>query len=240
MNTTNHFTPNQTNLVLGVQTPDLEDGIHTWDTFVKACEGKALGFISRFYMEQSEDWMHFIPYIAFRHTDPDTGERRVYVYQRTNKVGEAKLGGNYSIGIGGHVELNSCIEDSQVSSKAYLDIESSLTMAAKTEISEEIKFDSDDQIIQRDWPEAGELITQTHDISGAMVFFGRADMSNNNVGKFHIGLFFVIDTTSENLQVAEEELLHVGFKNKAQFDELVATGKVEGWSQTLAEIAFSA
>lgn len=56
-----------------------------------------MGFFNRDEIEQDESYLQIIPYVVLKH------KNRVFAYQRTKKSGEKRLHGNWSIGVGGHV-----------------------------------------------------------------------------------------------------------------------------------------
>ena len=57
-----------------------------------------LGYLGRKLAETDPTHKQIIPYVVAR-----TSDRRYLCYQRTNKSGEKRLHGNWSIGIGGHM-----------------------------------------------------------------------------------------------------------------------------------------
>ena len=61
-----------------------------------------LFFAERDYMEQCSHYKQVIPYLVL--TRGEGGSRRVLCYQRRSKHTEARLGGLWSVGFGGHIE----------------------------------------------------------------------------------------------------------------------------------------
>jgi predicted NUDIX family phosphoesterase len=61
-----------------------------------------LFFAERDYMEQCSHYKQIIPYLVL--TRGEGGSRRVLCYQRRSKHTEARLGGLWSVGFGGHIE----------------------------------------------------------------------------------------------------------------------------------------
>lgn len=70
-----------------------------------------LFFAERDYMEQCSHYKQIIPYLVL--TRGEGGARRVLCYQRRSKHTEARLGGLWSVGFGGHIEP----EDSTVGAR---------------------------------------------------------------------------------------------------------------------------
>jgi predicted NUDIX family phosphoesterase len=64
--------------------------------------GAHLFFAERDYMEQNSHYKQLIPYIVLRRGDG--ADARVLCYQRRAKHTEARLGGLWSVGFGGHIE----------------------------------------------------------------------------------------------------------------------------------------
>ena len=64
--------------------------------------GDRLFFAERDYMEQNSHFKQIIPYLLLTRGHGD--ERRVLCYQRRTKHTEARLGGLWSVGFGGHIE----------------------------------------------------------------------------------------------------------------------------------------
>jgi predicted NUDIX family phosphoesterase len=59
-------------------------------------------FAERGYMEQNSHYKQIIPYLLLQRGQDD--EARVLCYQRKTKHTEARLGGLWSVGFGGHIE----------------------------------------------------------------------------------------------------------------------------------------
>lgn len=77
---------------------------------------------TRYLMEENENFKQIIPYIAF------ISNNKVLVYKRSIKGGENRLHNKYSLGVGGHVDLES-------KEKSALE---AVLNTAKREVEEEI------------------------------------------------------------------------------------------------------
>lgn len=77
-----------------------------------------LFFAEREYMEQCSHFKQVIPYLVLTRGSNET--ERVLCYQRRTKHTEARLGGLWSIGFGGHIEPEDCDAGSR-RSKAILE-----------------------------------------------------------------------------------------------------------------------
>jgi predicted NUDIX family phosphoesterase len=111
---------------------------------------------TRYLMEENFHFKQLIPYIAF------ISNGKVLVYKRSNKIGEGRLVDKYSLGVGGHVDLE--CDDSKSALDVFLD-------AAIREVKEEINID----IERKDL----EVVLSINDDS-------------NDVGKVHFGVGFII------------------------------------------------
>lgn len=87
-----------------------------------------LFFAERDYMEQCSHYKQIIPYLVL--TRGEGGARRVLCYQRRSKHTEARLGGLWSVGFGGHIEP----EDSTVGARRSIAL---LEATALREMEEE-------------------------------------------------------------------------------------------------------
>lgn len=54
--------------------------------------------------ETNERFLQVLPYVALRHNDIENGTIKYFVYQRGVGGNENRLHGNYSLGLGGHIE----------------------------------------------------------------------------------------------------------------------------------------
>lgn len=63
-----------------------------------------LFFAERDYMEQCSHYKQVIPYLVLTRGKPGAADERVLCYQRRSKHTEARLGGLWSVGFGGHIE----------------------------------------------------------------------------------------------------------------------------------------
>jgi len=92
-------------------------------------------FIGRRHeLESDERFSQLLPYIVLRTRAAD-GAARLFLYQRTKQVGESRLGGKFSIGTGGHVDLADVKHNESV-----IDVVATLVTAVTREQSEELEF----------------------------------------------------------------------------------------------------
>lgn len=171
-------------------------------------------FMERNTLEKDPDYVQILPYVTLLDSE---GNR--YAYQRTNKVGEQRLGGKYSIGFGGHIDLNLNVVEALIREgfKTTPDIvEEIIICAIYRELMEEVDFDNHDDL---------DVLTPK---DFAEAYRGIIFMDDTEVESVHLGLHFEIHIPGVD-GVLEEELLFKGPKDKAT---LVAEyDQYERWSQ---------
>jgi predicted NUDIX family phosphoesterase len=155
--------------------------------------------------------------------DYDTKQLVVYVlinhgetflsYQRTPKTTETRLKALYSIGIGGHVNVDDQIQPTLFGEKeaAWKDF---VLKAVRREVSEEVQIDGADAQEPR-------LICFVNDDS-------------NDVGKVHFGVVFVMKLGKPSVAIRGER--GIGKLNFRTLPELISNrDTLETWSQLLVD-----
>jgi predicted NUDIX family phosphoesterase len=155
--------------------------------------------------------------------DYDTKQLVVYVlinhgetflsYQRTPKTTETRLKALYSIGIGGHVNVDDQIQPTLFGEKeaAWKDF---VLKAVRREVSEEVQIDGADAQEPR-------LICFVNDDS-------------NDVGKVHFGVVFVMKLGKPSVAIRGER--GIGKLSFRTLPELISTrDTLETWSQLLVD-----
>jgi predicted NUDIX family phosphoesterase len=121
-------------LILAVQKAPLE---HRWPSsgfyrveqheLIAQLEEAGLWLGPRAHLETDERYWQLIPYVALINND------RVLSYRRSKKGGEKRLEGQWSVGIGGHVELQDIVVGTN-----RINLSETLMRAAVREVSEEL------------------------------------------------------------------------------------------------------
>ncbi len=176
----------------------------------------------RFSLERDARFRQLLPYIVLRHVDIENGETYFFTYRRTKLVGESRLAGNVSIGIGGHIDLFD-IDGSE----SVIDLVSTLTEATRREVTEELLL-------------AGAQFDFVEDLD-PYVNLTKFDYTildtTNDVGYVHAGLVKIIDVKEVDLlnQITcrEEELETIGFRSAASL--LESESNIENWTRLLLE-----
>lgn len=139
---------------------------------------------TRYLMEENFNFKQIIPYIAF------ISNNKVLVYKRSSKSGEGRLHDKYSLGVGGHVDLEA--DESKLCLQTVFD-------AAIREVEEELGV-----IIRRD-----EL----------NVAFSINDDSDE-VGKVHFGIGFVINKDVDLDKGEQDILVERKFMGKQEINQI--------------------
>ena len=159
--------------------------------------------------ENDIDRRHFIPYLLVCGRKLESAEALVFAYQRGKGVGESRLAGNDSIGLGGHVDK----PDFKYGADDLIDLAATIYGSAARELREEITgFD-----------EAGFHLN----------FHGVIVDDSDEVGKVHLGLVMSVvlpqGVPLDPFVCKEEELITHGFRTVDQLAGL----KLESWSNIL-------
>lgn len=161
-------------------------------------------------LEGDENHRQLLPYIVL--TKTFDGVTKYFAYRRGKGVGEARLSGNVSIGVGGHIDL----ADIQHVGSVLAPMETVIA-SVQRELQEEIEFHS----------ESGEDLDMRFSSVGALVD------NSNPVGKVHLGLVLQAHLEGENgdAKCAEEELETLGWYTAS---ELLDSGMpLENWTKIL-------
>lgn len=206
----------------GLTVPEVEEHLHNHF------------FLKRSWCEKDKNWLQFLPYIVFyKYVE---GRLKIFVYQRGKGVGEERLAGNYSIGVGGHVNPQDMFDvltpsrrysrftKETVFLKHYL--WNTIQRNMVREIDEEIEiFDTKkgEVIFLADMPKFTGMGSPWYMSSGPlrrMAMF--LDYSASDVEKVHLGLFMAIEVPEHfNIRTSEEELVDVGFMDAQEiYDNL--------------------
>lgn len=159
--------------------------------------------------ETMESFVHFVTYAVLR--DPSTKE--IFYYQRGKKGTEARLHGDYSVGVGGHVEKFGPIED----------ITTLIARTFQQELKEEVSLELSDQELE------ALILKIKGDSPGAFLIYD----DSNPVGKVHLGVSIIIDVDKARIGDLEDGTLlnHGWIKPRTMFLEHEAkTVNLENWS----------
>ncbi len=171
-------------------------------------------------LESNQDFLQLLPYCIIHKSELEK-PKQYLLYQRTKQVGEERLGGKFSIGIGGHVDLIDYVGSEQPTTG-----ELSLMSLLKRNIEREIQEETSTNC---------HITEQTLEDCFAGIIVDRG----NDVGKVHIGLVFGFnikdllddEEASGTLKITEPELLDFGYQSL----ESLKTYDTERWTKILID-----
>lgn len=192
--------------------------------------GKSLFIGRRHELETDERFGQALPYVVLyqRVGSGDTAGVKVFVYQRTSKVGEQRLAGNLSVGTGGHVDIADLRHKDSI-----VDVVATFATAISRELNEEIGFSTFD----------GEKLTfdqlrSNLGCSGYVVFprfIGMINDQSDAVGRVHYGFVFALEVPAAfEPYCLEEELSTVGM-SEIKLAKSRASEGFENWSRIVLE-----
>ncbi|OGF64248.1 hypothetical protein A2661_00695 [Candidatus Giovannonibacteria bacterium RIFCSPHIGHO2_01_FULL_45_24] len=150
-------------------------------------------------LEADESWRHFISYqLVFDQRG------RIFIYQRGENIGEKRLSGLFSVGVGGHIERKDFFEFNN-GDPSY----EGLVAGADRELCEELHFQN--------------LISRS--------FAGFICSSDPPVDRVHLGLVYKIEI--DGFEGVGEELAERGGRFVALPEVLKKKKSLESWSQIL-------
>jgi predicted NUDIX family phosphoesterase len=171
-------------------------------------------------LEKNPNYLQLLPYIVIE--DDNRIPTQYLLYQRTKKVGEERLGGKFSIGIGGHVELSDMLSStwSFQEDPTKIPVLDTLVISIGREIREETSIVA---------PMTLELLEKS--FCGVIVDRG------DEVGNVHIGLVFKLKVSDlkevEPIRVIDPDLVDHGF---APIHFIIDAYDCERWTSLLRHI----
>lgn len=181
----------------------------------------------RMPLESNPRYRQLVPYVLLRQKQED-GSFKYFNYQRMKGVGESRLAGNYSIGIGGHIELNDIAYYNDSFSSPYVNAVSlgeTLRQNINRELVEEFGLFASFQ---------PDYVRGPGDAAWPISSYGVLLDDTNEVGTVHAALIYMVDVGAElnDLTSAESELEARGFDTAVN---LLANEQMESWSKHILE-----
>lgn len=146
----------------------------------------------RFMLEKSTTELHFIPYIKVT----NEARNKVMIYQRPARDdGEARLDGNFSIGLGGHPDSGALRYDADV-----LSLEQSLWQSAWSEFIQEIRIEAPCE--PKPETDGWDSIDITETVIKSIQPIGFIYDPSDDVGLTHVAVLFEVIVPDDVLFVA--------------------------------------
>jgi predicted NUDIX family phosphoesterase len=188
--------------------------------------GKSLFIGRRAELEADERFGQILPYVVlYQKTE---AAPKVFVYQRTKKVGEQRLAGMMSVGVGGHVDLL----DSAVGEDSVIDVVSTFARTIARELNEEIGFHLfTDATAKTTFDGLRQQFVKEQKQSPFPKFVGLINDHSDAVGLVHYGFVFAMEVPAGFVPYClEEELSTIGM---VQLDQAMSHGEgaFENWSR---------
>ena len=160
-------------------------------------DGSKIMLVQREMAETDPTYRQIIPYVMARDE-----ENNILAYRRLKGVGESRLAGKISIGVGGHIDgPDLCYHES-----GRIDVEKTIESAAVREIEEEF-----------------DLPIQNAHLNTIGYLFDNSDL----VGQVHMGVLMIMDVEGvvPPVESREADLQVMGWINKIESPE-----DFENWS----------
>lgn len=170
-------------------------------------------------LEKDEAYGQLLPYIVLYKRVQ--GALKVFAYQRGKGIGESRLAGNYSIGIGGHVDLADVVHNNSV-----ILVSNTVSKSINREVDEEIEWEVD-HINSLD----AFSIKMLYGIEP--VFHGIINDTSDPVGRVHYGALYSMEIPWNATPVCRErELVTVGLVGPDELESL----QLENWSRIVLDL----
>lgn len=185
----------------------------------------ALCIRQRSGLETNEAYRQILPYVVLRQTGND-GTPRYYAYRRTKQVGEQRLAGKCSIGVGGHIDAESvCFR-----SDSTIDLRATILHSAWRELSEELMI-----LDALTGNQQTLLAFRSENLTFGDIFITHDD----GVQRVHLGVVLYLDVPAGiTVDMAEPELDGFGWytsRDLQMYFDGAGGVTLEVWSQLLAD-----
>jgi len=212
-------------------TPGLEftDTIITGIDFPEFCKVVTphLFIAQRLGLETDPYFRQILPYTIFRKPG-----NKFITYRRAKGLGESRLLGNYSVGFGGHIEIDDVVplsNNSEDLSKlkqigGSIDLETTIRQSRTREIREEVSSKhpelTDEMLSHIVFDENNQFILIDNDVK---------------VGIFHFALITIIDVSEDFELSSNEEDSGVEMIGTMSLEDILETGEAENWTKLFLE-----
>lgn len=159
-------------------------------------------FLNREVAEKDENYKQIIPYVMVKNQDG-----KYLAYRRSDKSGENRLHGKWSVGFGGHINPDDIPSGSAVDFDSFL-------FAINRELTEELCW--------------GNLLMGMAPADAIDIIYD----PSNEVGRVHLGVLYELDINLYNgcvwPQIAENAIGEIRWMSK---EEVLNKKNLENWSK---------
>jgi predicted NUDIX family phosphoesterase len=171
-------------------------------------------------LEDDLGFRQLLPYQLFTRGEPGTAEFEFFSYKRTKQVGEQRLAGKTSIGVGGHVDL-----EDVAFHKSIINLFSTIDHATVRERTEEVEFLIEDPVIGV----RGFHPNIAPKVVGLL-------LGSAGVDRFHVGLVTHAPfLPNVQIRIRENELASGRWRRARDLYENRDEYELESWTRTLLE-----
>jgi len=173
-------------------------------------------------VENHSAYRHFLPYVQLMRVNPE-GKLEVFVYQRVKGVGEERLLGRHSVGLGGHINVSHCqFHDGHT----HLNLGMTIMYNVMEELCEELSYEN--------VPFIQAMLDRN--IRAQPNIYGYLNDNSDEVGARHLGIAMLLMVPyGYEATCTEDSMVTVGF---VELDELRANldqYSFENWSRLIIE-----
>lgn len=187
---------------------------------LEAALDDGLSIVRREAAEENLSLRHLLPYVQVYRVNAE-GELEVFVYQRTKGIGEERLLGRHSIGLGGHVNVSHAqFHDSH----SKLNLGMTIMYNVMEELCEELTLN--------DKPFIEGLLEQN--IRAQPSIYGYINDNSDAVGQRHLGVTMLMMIPGHyEPEMGETSSLKVGFVKVTDLRANPDAYNFENWSKLL-------
>jgi predicted NUDIX family phosphoesterase len=160
------------------------------------------GYLTREFAEYCEDFRQLIPYVVIKNGD------KILSYKRSSKSGESRLHDMYSIGFGGHCDL----DEYAFEQLGIINIHDVVLLGAERELHEELKLST-------------EGVKKLKAI-------GVIKLNDTPVDKVHIGCLMVLESNVDLDKGEIDQQVDRAWKTPAELKEM----HLEAWSKVALDM----
>jgi predicted NUDIX family phosphoesterase len=160
------------------------------------------GYLTREFAEHCEDFRQLIPYVVIKNGD------KILSYKRSSKSGESRLHDMYSIGFGGHCDL----DEYAFEQLGIINIHDVVLLGAERELYEELKL-------------SAEGVKELKAI-------GVVKLDSTPVDKVHIGCLMVLESDVDLTEGEIDQQVDRAWKTPAELKEM----HLEEWSKVALDM----
>jgi len=173
-------------------------------------------------VEENSSYRHFLPYVQLMRVNPE-GKLEVFAYQRVKGVGEERLLGRHSIGLGGHINVSHC---QFYDGHTNLNLGMTIMYNVMEELCEELSYEN--------VPFMQAMLDRN--IRSQPNIYGYLNDNSDKVGQRHLGVTMLMMVPYGYDPICtEESMVTVGFVELETLRANLDQYSFENWSRLIIE-----